>query len=261
MSQNDSGDEQDRSRDREPQLGLSLSGEDTERRPSGDGSRRSAGTQAGLRQAVQVNKSAVERWFLPFVALIGLMFILAVVLYLFQGNRLTTLERQVAALDEQDSGAELDRMRERMENFGERTDDIDDLKSEVQALRTALSGQISRIEALTGRLDKLEKATATSPGSGSPAANGSSTQASTQSGDGAWVINLITVGDRVSAETFQERLEKLGATSRIDPVTVEDKTLLRVVVPGFKSRQAAENAGADLKSQLKLSDNPWITRQ
>jgi cell division septation protein DedD len=169
------------------------------------------------------------------------------------------MEQEVAALGEQTAGPELDRLRERMEEFGERADDIDDLKTEVRALRAAISEQTGRIEALNGRLDKLEQARTASPGSDS--SQESSTQASTQSGDGSWVINLITVGDRASAESFQERLEKLGATSRIEPVTVEDKTLLRVVVPGFESRQAARNAGAELKDQLKLTDDPWITRQ
>lgn len=270
MSENKSGDDQDQYRGREPQLGLSLSREEAEHRSTAGRSRPSAGVHAKLRQAVQVDKSVVERWFLPFAVLILILLVTGMALYIARSSQLSALEHQVAALSEQAAitspDAELGRLEARVEALGDPANAVDDMHAEIQALRSAVTEQNNKIEVLTGRLDKLGQPSSPSGGAGSQSsdagASGSqSAQASEQAGNGDWVINLITVADRAAAETFQKRLDNLGVDSRIEVVTLEDKSLQRVVVPGFDSRQAAENAGADLRKRLELSDDPWITQQ
>lgn len=260
MSENDPGDDRETSRNQQGQIGLSIPPDETQRRPSSARSRRRPGAYEKLQQAVQVDQSVVSRWFLPFAILFLVLLVTGIAIFLGQGSRLDKLERRVAALNEQAVNAdtvELDRMQQRIDALGKRARDMEELTTEVQTLQKAIATQQKKIETLTSRLAKLEQA----PAESGDGASGSKTTEGSGAAAGGWTINLITVADRASAEEFQKRLEKIGVDSNIRSVTVNNRTLLRVVVPGFESRDAAERTGADLKKQLELSDNPWITRQ
>lgn len=253
----------------EPRSGLSVSREDTDGRSPPPRSRRSSpGAADKLWQAAQADESIVAHWFLPVAGLVLVLLIVTITLYFSHGGQLNTLSRQVAALQEQNvgatSGSEVDRVLARVDELGSRIGAIKELDAEVKALRDQLLEQNKRIEALAGRVEAIDKApAAASTGTGSSSSGESNTQtapAESQAEGGEWVVNLITLGDLEAAESFQERLDKLGIESRIEAITSGDKTLQRVVVPGFSSQEAAQQVVPELKQRLELSDDPWITR-
>lgn len=267
MSENTPGDDRDPQRGRQGQIGLSVPREEAAQRSTTTRPRRRPGGAEKFQQAARVDPDVVGRWFLPVTVLLLVLLVIVAIVTFAQGSRLEALQRQVAALNEQvvESGPDtrLRQLSERVETLGDRLDSTGGPGAEIEALRGTLVEQSEKIQALSDRLAGLEQGTG--GGSGSSDTGGASGEASPaasgDAGGGSWVINLITVADQASAEAFQKRLEKLDVDSRIQSVTVEDKPLLRVVVPGFQSRDAAENAGAEMKRELELPDDPWITRE
>lgn len=271
MSENRPGNYQDPGPGREGQSGLSVSREDAEHRKTGARPRRDTGIQGRLRRSGQIDAEVVSRWFIPTAALVLILFIIVVAMYFSQGSELNALKRDVAALGEQSTdtsmlSSDMDQVLARVDELGTRISSTEGVNVEIQALREDITRQNETIETLTSRIDELEKASSTSGGADSSSSNteasgSQSTQAADQAGTGDWVINLITVADRAAAERFQERLGTLDVNSRIESITRDGKTLQRVVVSGYGSRNEARNAAADLKNRLELSDDPWIARQ
>lgn len=271
MSENRPGNYQDSGPSREGQSGLSVSREDAEHRKTGNRPRRDSGIQGRLRRSSQIDADVVSRWFIPAAALVLILFIIVVAMYFSQGSELNALKRDVTALGEQSTdtstlSSDMDQVLARVDELDARMNSAEGMSAEIQALREDVTRLNETIRALTGRIDELEEAPGTAGGadsdSGDTGASGSeSTSAADQGGSGDWVINLITVADRAAAERFQERLTALDIDSRIESITSDGKTLQRVVVAGYGSRNEARDAAADLKNRLELSDDPWIARQ
>ena len=276
MSENQSGDDQGQDFARQGKSGLSLPRKDAGTRPPGNRSRRKAGIYEKVRQAGQMDEGTAARWFIPLAALVVILLVAGIAGYGSQNNAITALRNEVAALRAQmessnnaDLGSRVDRVLARVDGLRARLDSVEDLNAELQAVRSTVAGQTDMLEALSGRLEALEQASSgsdsTDKESGdADAADAASPQpasASDQPDGGEWVLNLITVSDRTSAETVQKRLGEMGVESRIDPISRDGKSLLRVVVPGFKSRAEAEAAAPGIKDRLDLSGDPWIARQ
>lgn len=253
----------------EPRSGLSVSREDTEgRSPPPRSRRRGTGTTDKLWQAAQADESIVAHWFLPLAGLVLVLLIVSVAMYFSHGSQLNALSREVATLRDQNIGttsaSEIEQAQARVAELTSQLGVVDELNAEIQALRDQLQKQNQRIETLAGRIEALEKTPASSAGTASNDSGDSSTQTEqvdAQTDGGQWVVNLITLGDLEAAESFQKRLNELGIKSRIEAITSGDKTLQRVVVPGFGSQEAAQQVVPELKRSLELSDDPWITRQ
>jgi len=273
MSENETGDDQDRGSSRPGRSGLSLPREDAGARSTGPRSRREAGVYEKLRRAGQMDESTAARWFIPLTALVVIVLVAGIAAYRSQSNTLTALENEVAALrvqmedsDNTDLASRIDRLLARVEGLGARLDSMENLNSELQALRRTVTEHTDSLEALNGRLEELEQASAESGRSQADSAQGDAAgseagPAAEQPGDGEWVVNLITVSDRTSAESVKKRLGDMGIASQIVPITREGKSLLRVVVPGFESRGEAEAAAPGFKQRLDLPGDPWIARR
>lgn len=264
MSENESGDSRDQGFAREGKSGLSVSREEAGNRSSRPRSHRPPGTFEKLQWAIQGDQDVVARWFIPVAALIFVLLIVNTVMHLSRGEELDTLQREVTALRSQaeasnnsELSAELDGILAQVEGIGERLDAIDELNSDLQALQGEVARQNDAIETLGGRMDELEQASSRSGGGASPAPGAVQGSA----GDGGWVVNLITVADSDAAEQFRKKLADAGVEARVVPVTIDDRNLQRVVVPGFESFEAAADAAPALKNRLALSDDPWITRE
>lgn len=273
MSENRTGDDQGQGFARDGKSGLSLPRDGAENRATGPRPRRKAGVFESLRRAGSVHESVAARWFVPAAALLLVLFIVNAAMYFSQSSELSALQSDVAALRTQletsrnnDPGPELDRILASVESLGARLGSVEEMTSGIQSLQEEFAAQNDRIEALGSRIDELEQAVDQSGGaaSGSDSSETSGSQASGvsgSSGGGEWVINLITVSDRASAEQVVTRLNEMGVDSRIEPTTRDGKSLHRVVVPGFQSRDEARNAVPGLKDGLELSGDPWIARQ
>lgn len=273
MSENESGDAHDRGLGRERQSGLSLPRDESRGRSTGARSGRPSGVYDRLRGATAVDESVVARWFIPVVLLLVVLFVVNISMYISQNNELTAWQSEIAALREQveasgnnDRDSEIDRIRASVEGLGTRLAAIEQMNTDLQALQTEVARQNETIEALSGRMDAIEQASAGSGGTGSDAGSSDdsgsqSAGTADQSGGGKWVINLITVADRASAESMQKRLGNMEIDSRIETITRDGKSLHRVVVPGYDSQEAAADAAPGLKDRLELSGDPWIARQ
>lgn len=262
MSDNRSDEAKDSGPGDNSQIGLSLPGEEARQRPKTERGKRETGAQAKLRRAADVDQNLAMRWFLPVTIVLFLMLILLASLLIAQGSRLDTLQRRVAEMSERlantDADTAIEQLRTRIDALDDRLEIASDIGSGTRALEQTVTEQSSMIEKLADRLDELEQASQDTGAESDATAAGA--PPSTQSA-GSWVVNLITVADRASAEDFQKRLDELRVKSRIQSVTIEGKSLLRVVVPGFQSQDDAKSAGTELKQQLELSDEPWIARQ
>jgi len=285
MSENNKpGNDPEPPADEAPKSGLSVSGEELEsrsipRRPK----RRRTGLADTLLQGARVDAGTAARWLLPVAALVVVLLLVTLALSFSHGGRLTDLDNEVAALKAQtartDPGPEIERLATRLEQLRGRLDAVDELTTRVAALQDRLQEQSAGIEALRERVAGLEQAPApTAEAEQAPGADqapdteqaqepdSGGTEATSAPPDDAapvdeWVINLMTLADPASAQSFRERLEELGIDARIETTTRGDQTLQRVVVPGFTSRDAAQDAVPGLTERLELSDQPWITRQ
>jgi len=265
MNENRPENESSRGAGPEPKSGLSVSREDSAGRSTAPRARRRGGkggdTPWGFAQA---DDGIITHWFLPLAGLVLVLCITSIVMYFSHGAQLRTLKSDVSLLREQAATSttpEVDRILARVDELGSQLGAIEGLDAELRALKTQLSERDKRLEAHADRIAALERA----PGPASGSEGGETAAAETgnleQAGGGEWVINLITLGDSAAAKSFQERLNALDIESRIEPITSGNKTLQRVVVPGFKSQEEAQNMVPELKKRLELSDEPWITRQ
>lgn len=273
MSENEPGDDQGQGFVREGKSGLSLPRDGAENQATETRPRSKASVYEKLRHAGSMNESVVARWFAPVAVLLVILFIVNAAMYFSQSSELAAWKSEVAALRTQletsrsnDPGPELDRILASVEGLDARLGSVEERTAGIQALQEELAAQNDRIEALGSRIDGLEQSPdesgSTASGSGSGETSGSQpAEASGQSGDGEWVINLITVSDRASAEQVVKRLDEMGVDSRIEPTIRDGKSLHRVVVPGFQSHDQARNAVPSLKDGLELSGDPWIARQ
>jgi len=274
MGDNDRGRNQDRDSIHEGRSGLSLPSEDGGHRSGAGGrGRRGGGFQEALRRAGRLDEGMAARWFIPLAALVVVLFLVNLAMHYSQESELAAWKEEVASLREQvaaardnDAGARLDRIQARVEALDTRLGAITKPNEQSQALGSSIERLGSRIDALASRVEKVEQPEADSGGaasasSDSAANGGEASQRPAQSEGGAWVINLITVSDRASAESVVARLGEMGVDAAIEPVTRDDKTLHRVLVPGFASRADAEAAAPGLKQALEISGDPWISRR
>lgn len=277
MSANETGDEHQRDFEREGKSGLSLPRNETGGRATGPRGRRAAGMYDKLKQASGAGDGTPARWLVPAAAVIVVLLVVDIAMYFSQSNELAAWKSEIAALRERvaasgsnDLGPEVDRIAARLEGLSTRVEASQETSAAVEALRADLTRQNEQIEALAARVDEFEKS-ASQPGGGAETSDtdtsdtgASDAQPSGSAGEqdgGAWAINLITVSDRASAESVRNTLQEKGVDSRIEPVTRDGNTLLRVVVPGFASRAEASDAVPGLKESLGLPGDPWISRQ
>lgn len=246
---------------------------------SSTASRPSRGSTAydKLTRARHGGQGILGRWLVPVSAIVLVILIVGLVLLFSRGDELESLKSQVAALQAQNEStggvdqlrAEFERLDARVEGLATELGNADEPGARMQALESQVAEQNAAVEALTGRVDELEQALASAqdaaPEEAAPAdeaeSASQSTQSSAQPADGDWVINLIAVGDRASAEQVQGRLAEMGVEAEIQTVTRDGRTLQRVIVPGYASRDDAQSAAPTLKKDLGLADDPWITRE
>lgn len=274
MSKDQSDDDQVQRFLWEAEDGLTAPREDSPGNATSNPSRPQGGPTAydKLVRSRRGGNNTMERWFVPVSAMILATFVVGIIVTLSRGDDLNALENEVTALKEQtqelgtsdDIRTDLDQLDARVEGITTRLSSAQDVSADIQALQSQVAEQNAALETLTARVGELEQASSASSatGSGSSSSTAStSTQSSGQTGSGTWVINLITVADRASAEQFQERLNGMNIESRIEAVTRDGKTLQRVLVPGYGSQDEARSAVPELKSRLGLSDDPWIARE
>lgn len=271
MSENEPGDDQNQGFGREGKSGLSLPRDEAQgRRPTGARPRRNSGIYDRLRGAAEVNEGAVGRWFIPVVAILILLFIVNIGMYVSQSNELAAWQREIAALREQvdasrttDPGAEIERLRSSVADLDGRLSSIEAADADLEAMQAELAGQNEAIESLRSQVEEMEQAAAQSGSAAAGAEESGSQSAGTsgQSDGGEWVINLITVRDRASAERMQERLGNMEIDSRIETIDRDGTAMHRVVVPGYQTQDAATDAAPGLKDRLELPGDPWIARQ
>lgn len=274
MNENEPGGDQNQGFGREGKSGLSLPRDEAQgRRPTGARPRRNSGVYDRLRGAAEVNEGAVGRWSIPVVAILVLLFIVNIGMYVSQSNELATWQREIAALREQvdasrtdDPAAEVERLRSSVADIDGRLSSIETADADLEAMQDELARQNEAIESLSSQIDEMEQTPARTESepadaAGAEESGSQSAGASGQSGDGQWVINLITVRDRAAAERMQERLGNMEIDSRIETIDRDGTAMHRVVVPGYQTQDAATDAAPGLKDRLELPGDPWIARQ
>lgn len=86
------------------------------------------------------------------------------------------------------------------------------------------------------------------------------TSAPTNSGDGAWTLNVASSSDQAVAEREVSRLRAAGyGTASTQAINISGKTWYRVQISGFASDEAARAAARQLKENLGLQ-NVWVLK-
>ena len=74
-----------------------------------------------------------------------------------------------------------------------------------------------------------------------------------------WGVNLTSVSTLASAEKIQKGLEGRGITSELNRVTIGGKIYYRIRIPGFASKQEAEQARLPYLKEREFS-SAWLER-
>ena len=84
-------------------------------------------------------------------------------------------------------------------------------------------------------------------------------EAGIATGDGEWQLVLISLSNADRAAAELERFRQLGYAVNIKSVVRQGRTLHRLLLPGFVSREAAIAAGGRVAAQLDI-DDAWVWR-
>jgi len=76
-------------------------------------------------------------------------------------------------------------------------------------------------------------------------------------GEGNWVINLASYLNEQTAARYMAAFRKKGVAAEMVPASVQGKTIYRVRLAGFDSREAARAIAPSVKRQLGLKDI-WV---
>jgi len=79
-------------------------------------------------------------------------------------------------------------------------------------------------------------------------------------GSGTWVINLVSLQQKVDAEHYVVKVNSKGIPAEINQVTVRGKKYWRVQVPGFSSADEARTQASEVQNKLGLKD-VWIVQR
>jgi DedD protein len=78
-----------------------------------------------------------------------------------------------------------------------------------------------------------------------------------QPGAGTVVIQVFASADQAEAQRVRERLAKGGQTAFLSPLTVDGRTMYRVRIGPFGTRQQAQKAAEKVRKNFKL--DTWLT--
>jgi cell division septation protein DedD len=167
---------------------------------------------------------------------------------------------------------------------------VADTVAQLEALQSPVADTVSRLEALpspaTGTVTRLETLPSPAAGSGNvsssivkdagksgdasnttlaavnaitPAAPGIQHQ-ETIAGNGPWVINLVSIPNKIDAERFMEKAQSRGVAAGLYQVTVKGTDYWRVQVSGFSSAAEAKSEARQVKEKLGIKD-VWVAKQ
>lgn len=134
-----------------------------------------------------------------------------------------------------------------------------------QADMTMLLGDTVKQSDLKAAVDKFEsrlqdaqnKSVVTTTTQPAPAASTESIATGQQS----WIVNLATVSDNNAVDKFIKKASDLGLDVQAEQVTVNDKQMYRLSIPGIVSYEEASKLASTAQQQLGLSQKPWIAKQ
>ncbi len=210
---------------------------------------------------------------------IGLLSLIAAVgiLLLDSGNR-TRLENRMSALesviDRQVNALTI--LRARLTPTDTRANELSELNARVETLATSFAALEARIVQDAAQTAPSTTATpgppAALPGGPQPANDKTAdetlakttaterSQAQSTGNDGPWVINLVSLYDQAAANRFMEKARAKDIRTDSNPVSVNGKTVWRVQVSGFPSRDEASAYGDTSKEKLGLN-SVWIFKK
>jgi len=170
-------------------------------------------------------------------------------------------------------------------NLSERMDQLESKLATMQADTVAMN-QRADISALSQRVDELNvqlgthlkniaqktdnqnKEGSSAPGKKESVAAGTiatkptvtAVVPTTRSRQGKWVVNLTSFGNASAANKEIKRLKRLGIHAERAKAIIRGKTWYRIRVPGFASRETAEQQRKVLGSKLGIRDT-WIGKR
>jgi hypothetical protein len=79
-------------------------------------------------------------------------------------------------------------------------------------------------------------------------------------GNGPWVINLVSIPHKIDAERYMEKAQSRGVAAGLYKVTVKGTDYWRVQVSGFSSAADAKSEAKQIKEKLGLKE-VWVAKQ
>lgn len=196
---------------------------------------------------------------------IGLLSLIAAVgILLFDFSNRTQLENRMSGLesgmDQQVSA--LTMLRARLTPMDSRTTELSELNARMDTLAISVATLETRILQETVQAKTVSTSTPeVAPGDTQAANDKTAAAAQTQpqgiGSDNPWIINLLTLYDKASANQFMEKARAQGIRADTNQVSVQGQPVWRVQVSGFSTRDEASAYGDISREKLGLG-SIWI---
>ena len=86
-------------------------------------------------------------------------------------------------------------------------------------------------------------------------------EAATSASAGQWVIHLAALSDEGAVDKFITKAKSLGIDVQKEQITVNEKHMYRLSIPGLTSYDEAEKLAADVQKKMALRQKPWIAKK
>ena len=86
-------------------------------------------------------------------------------------------------------------------------------------------------------------------------------EAATPAPTGQWVIHLAALSDEGAVDKFITKAKSMGIDVQKEQITVNEKRMYRLSIPGLASYDEAEKLAGNVQKKMALRQKPWIAKK
>ncbi|MDJ0956296.1 MAG: SPOR domain-containing protein [Arenicellales bacterium] len=149
---------------------------------------------------------------------------------------------------------------------------IEDLMQRITAIEDkqqdlgASLDQVVKQEDLQAAVDKLNVRLQESQQKATPAAPTTTRKTKPEAAappvsTGQWTIHLAALSDEKAVDKFINKAKSLGIDVQKEQITVNEKQMYRLSIPGLASYDEAEKLADEVQKKMALRQKPWIAKR